>query len=259
MKTTSETPKQTHAEFLASLRDAHNQGRPIAYFRQWPVEYLIEAGLPPDWLKKCGLIQPDGSAAKLPSQCSQRGFAAIATRLYGKPVNQAAISRAVRKEGLAVAVTPSNGRLNTDVALRWWEAQKIGSATEVDAKAARQNIACEREALELAAIKRREKKETGELISMAVVQNYIAGIGSRIAGHTDKLIEDKPGLRAIVRAAGLSLGISEETLNQLDSRLAVDFVTANDALKSEFKVISEAARKHIDEVQAEQIKKELSR
>jgi hypothetical protein len=34
---TESKPPQTHAEFLASLRDAHQNGRPIAYFRQWPL------------------------------------------------------------------------------------------------------------------------------------------------------------------------------------------------------------------------------
>jgi len=148
MQSDSNSEPQTHAEFLASLRESHQNGRPISYFRQWPVEYLVEAGLPQDWLEKCGLVKTDGTATDLPNQCSQRQFAEIVTKLFGKPVNQAAISRAVRFEGLNLAVTPSNGRLKTDAALRWWEANKAG----------RQRIAREREQMELDESKRRFDK-----------------------------------------------------------------------------------------------------
>jgi hypothetical protein len=167
---------QTHAEFLQSLRDAHAGGRPISYFRQWPVEYLVEAGLPDEWLRKCGLIQADGAAAKLPNQCSQRQFAEIVSKLYGKPVNQATISRAI-KDGLNVAVTPSNGRLKTDAALRWWEQNKAGAggsaiATEAEDKAARQRIARQREELELEEIQR---QQSGKWVSLAIAKQAASG------------------------------------------------------------------------------------
>jgi hypothetical protein len=164
MKTESkaDTP-QTHAEFLASLREAHQNGRPISYFRQWPVEYLVEAGLPQDWLEKCGLVKTDGTATELPNQCSQRQFAEIVTKLFGKPVNQAAISRAVRFEGLNLAVTPSNGRLKTDAALQWWRTNKTTSteeaATEAEHRRERQRIAREREEIELNIIKRKASQD----------------------------------------------------------------------------------------------------
>jgi hypothetical protein len=152
------TSGQTHAEFLQSLRDAHAAARPVSFFRQWPAEYLREAGLPQDWLEKCGLIQPEG-AAKIPTQCSQRAFAALVTRLYGKPINQAAVSRAI-KDGLKACVTASNGRLRTDAALRWWEINRAGVggsavASEAEDKAARQRIARQRDEIELAELERK--------------------------------------------------------------------------------------------------------
>jgi hypothetical protein len=170
------TSGQTHAEFLQSLREAHAGGRPLGYFRQWPVEYLVEAGLPDEWLRKCGLIQPDGTAAKLPNQCSQRQFAEIISKLYGKPINQAAVSRAI-KDGLKVTVTPSNGRLRTDAALRWWETNRAGLggsavATEAEDKAARQRIARQREQLELDEL---ERLQSGKWILLAEVEIIFAG------------------------------------------------------------------------------------
>jgi hypothetical protein len=255
----TETTSQTHDEFLASLRDAHANGRPLAYFRQWPEAYLIEAGLPKDWLKKCGLINADGD---IPSQCSQRQFAAIVSKRFGKPVNQAAVSRAI-VDGLNIAVTPSNGRLKTDAALRWWETNRAGVggsviATEAEDKAARQRIAREREEMELAQTKRREQFQKGETISVAVVKGYIAGIGAKIAGFYDRLIEDKDGLRADVQSAGIKLGISAETLHLLDGELAKRFVTANDGIKAEFRMAEADARKRIEELQREQVRAELA-
>ena len=182
---------QTHAEFLQSLREAHTGGRPIAYFRQWPVEYLVEAGLPPDWLKKCGLIQPDGTAAKLPNQCSQRQFADIVSKLYGKPVNQSAIGRAI-KDGLSVAVTASNGRLRTDAALRWWEQNKSGVggsmiATEAEDKAARQRIARQREEMELEEIQRRQ---SGRWVLTDAAAAIIGGTMGQYHSYNKNLLEN---------------------------------------------------------------------
>jgi hypothetical protein len=256
---TTEPSNQTHDEFLASLRDAHANGRPLAYFRQWPLAYLIEAGLPNDWLKKCGLINADG---EIPSQCSQRQFAAIVSKRFGKPINQAAVSRAI-VDGLNVAVTPSNGRLKTDAALRWWETNRAGVggsvvATEAEDKAARQRIARERDEMELAQTKRREQFQKGETISVAVVKGYIAGIGAKIAGFYDRIIEDRDGLRRIVHEAGLKLGIAGETLHLLDSALAKEFVTANDGVKAEFRMAQADARKRMEELQREQIQAELA-
>ena len=256
---TPETTEQTHAEFIESLRDAHKNGRPIAYFRQWPSAYLIEAGLPNDWLKKCGLMNDDGA---IPSQCSQRRFAAIVSKLYGKPVNQAAVSRAI-SEGLNVAVMPGNGRIKTDVALRWWEENKAGKggsavASEAEDKAARHRIAREREELELAQTKRREQFQQGETISVAVIQNFISGMATKIAGQYDRAIEDRDGLRAVVRAAAMRRGMSEENLHLLDTDLAKEFITANDAIKAEFRNLQLAAHQRTEELRQEQIASALA-
>ena len=162
----------------ASLREAHQNGRPISYFRQWPLEYLIEAGLPQDWLEKCGLVKTDGTPSNLPNQCSQRRFAEIVTKLFGKVVNQAAISRAVRFEGLNVAVTPSNGRLKTDAALQWWRVNKTASVedvtTEAEHRRERQRIAREREQIELDEMKRRAS-DAWTLTSVYLKEMTVAG------------------------------------------------------------------------------------
>jgi hypothetical protein len=260
-KTTSETTEQTHAEFLASLREAHADARPVSFFRQWPTAYLIEAGLPQDWLEKCGLIHDGG---KLPSQCSQRKFAEIVTKLFNKPINQAAVSRAIHSEGLKVAVMPGNGRLKVDVALRWWEENKAGKggsavATEAEEKAARQRIAREREEVELAEIKRRQQFQTGEVIPLATAKSVITGCASQVAGFYDRLIEDRNGVRKIVGDAGTRIGILPELLSRLDFELASDLQKANDSVKVEIGRLAAEADKKFDDIKNEQIRNELSK
>ena len=219
MKTDSTaTSPQTHAEFLASLRDAHQNSRPISYFRQWPVEYLIEAGLPQDWLEKCGLVKTDGAALGLPNQCSQRAFAEIVTKLYGKPVNQAAVSRAI-KDGLNVAVTPSNGRLKTDIALRWWEQNKAGVAgsliaSEQEDKAARQRIAREREQMELDEIKRRHSDDW-MLTSVAIftVKDVATTVRNSIRVTIEKRLKDE--VETVIRQTVSDVALQQTLVEKL--------------------------------------------
>src|ERR1035437_6594594 len=59
----------------------------------------------------------------------------------------------------------------------------------------------------------------GKQISVDLIKNNIGGIGARISGHYDKLIEDREGLRGIVRSCGIQSGISEEQIHALDSAL----------------------------------------
>ena len=87
----------------------------------------------------------------------------------------------------------------------------------------------------------------GKLISVDLIRNYVGGIGARISGHYDKLIEDRQGLRGVVKSCGAQAGISEEHLHILDSALAKEFVTANDHVKNEFRTLQEDAKTQIDE------------
>jgi hypothetical protein len=116
---------------------------------QWEERKLAEAGL---------IDATAALAAGLPSQASQRQFAEIVYKLFGKPTSQAEISRAVR-DGLKVCVTASNGRLRVAEALRWWEAHRAGVggsavAAEAQDKAARQSIARRKEQIELDELER---------------------------------------------------------------------------------------------------------
>jgi hypothetical protein len=143
-------------EFLASLLDAYTKARPLRFFQQWRPQDLIDSGIPTAWLRENHLL---GGPDELPAWCSQRRFAEIATRTFGRTVNQIAVSRAVRLEGLAAHVTASNGRIRTAAALEWWRANKASSETEITSEAEhrreRQRIARQREEIELAEIERK--------------------------------------------------------------------------------------------------------
>jgi hypothetical protein len=145
--------KAKRSEFLASLLDAYERARPLKFFQQWRPADLIAAGIPREWLKENGLLE-----AGLPAWCSQRSFAEICERTFGRVVSQAAVSRAVRLEGMAAHVTASNGRIRTAAALEWWRVNKASSEAEITSEAEhrreRQRIAREREQLELEELQR---------------------------------------------------------------------------------------------------------
>ena len=164
---------QSRADFLKSLFAAYQAARPLSFMRQWRPEDLLEAGIPREWLEQNHLVKGDGSTTDLPNRCSQRQFAEIVTKTFGKAVNQSAVSRAI-KDGLSVAVAA--GRLKTDAALQWWRANKTASVEEVASEAEhrreRQRIAREREQLELEEIQR---QQSGKWISLAAAEQAAAG------------------------------------------------------------------------------------
>lgn len=160
MKDDPNPSSQTHAEFLASLFEAYTKARPLAFFRQWRPEDLLDSGIPRDWLEQNHLVKADGGATEFPTFCSQRDFAEIVTKMFGTPVNQSVVSRAIRNEGMANCVTASNGRIRTDSGLQWWRQNKTASVeavtSEAEFKRERQRIAKEREQIELDRIKKIE-------------------------------------------------------------------------------------------------------
>ena len=155
-------PPQTRDDFLKSLFEAYAKARPLSFLRQWRPEDLIASGIPRDWLQENHLLKTDGESADLPSWCSQRKFSEIATRTFGRAVNQSSVGRAIRSEGMASCVTATNGRIRTDAGLQWWRVNKTTSikeaATEAEHRRERQRIAREREQMELDESKRRFDK-----------------------------------------------------------------------------------------------------
>jgi hypothetical protein len=186
MTTESNTP-QSRADFLASLFAAYQAARPLSFMRQWRPEDLLEAGIPREWLEQNHLVKGDGSTTDLPNRCSQRQFAEIATKTFGKAVNQSTVSRAI-KDGLSVAVAA--GRLKTDAALQWWRANKTASVEEVASEAEhrreRQRIAREREQLELEEIQR---QKSGKWISTDTASQIASGAMRQYHDYLKGLLE----------------------------------------------------------------------
>jgi len=99
-----------------------------------------------------------------------------------------------------------------------------------------------------------ERATSGKWILFAIVKSYVNGMGARACAAYDRAIEDRDGLRKIVREVAARCGATEEFILRLDAELAREFVTANDNLKAEFKRTQVEAQKHFEQQRKEQLK-----
>lgn len=180
---------------------------------------------------------------EIPDYCSQSEFARLMSELYNAFVSPQMISVAISKEGMPGKMT--NGSLKTSLAAPWWEENKVRKVADAQGNlfAKAQAADAERKIDEA----RRARLEANELerstsnkwIELALVENFMEGRGLRDCDATDRLIEDKTGLRKTIMeqlAAWLNSKLKTHNLElpEFDAILAEEFRKANDALKKQF-------------------------
>lgn len=102
-----------------------------------------------------------------------------------------------------------------------------------------------------------ERQTSGKWILFASVKSHINGMAAKVCGFFDRAIEDKDGLRRVVREAMARCGATEDLVQTVDAELAKDFVTYNDTLKAECAKTAADAQKHFESERKEQLKGSL--
>lgn len=244
-------------EFYASLRKAHADARPKNYFMQWPTEYLIAAGLPRDWMIKCGLIKSDGVAdvnSDCPQDCSIRELCLHLEKLFGVVVDKMKVSEALNT-WMKPARKDKHNPIKRDIAVKLWQENVGGSPedakTAADYKKAILKIERDQKQLDLDEAKKLTDGKWGLISSM---KSFALGLAALVAGLFDKFIEDKDGARRIVREVYLKCGATEEMVLRADALLASEFQTANDGLKKQCGIEGERAFKRFEQQRKDELK-----
>jgi hypothetical protein len=100
---------------------------------------------------------------------------------------------------------------------------------------------------------RLEQFEQGNLIPFGAVTSYIAGIAGRLSKYYERLIEDKAGVRRVVREAIEANGFTNpDLISAVDARLAEQLAKAHDDLKLEFAAARDFAMTEIEKIRSEQ-------
>ena len=156
---------EAKAKFFASIRKAYESARPASYFRQWPLEYLLEAGLPKEFLETLGKLKtswPSSVPGKFPAEVNQTEMAEIISNHFNITVDKTALGKLKDKPWIEPCWNGGqhgNQRWKPEITLRLW-AENMGdkndNATEADDR--RAIVAMEREskAITLAKLKRIE-------------------------------------------------------------------------------------------------------
>lgn len=195
-----------------------------------------------------GLARSSPAPVDLPDYCSQSEFAKLMAELFNVFVSPQMVSVAINREGMPGKMT--NGSVKVSMALKWWESNKVLKPSDIQGNLFQQAQAAEHQAkidngrrirLELEEL---ERSTSNKWIELSVLENFMEGRGLKDCDATDRLIEDKKGLRPIVLNAVkewlapvlATLNPQLSTLNYeiLDARIAEEFRAANDDLKKQF-------------------------
>jgi len=101
-----------------------------------------------------------------------------------------------------------------------------------------------------------KQRTSGKFMESVIVADYFDGFGTWMGEQQNRLIEDKAGLRSIVREQALASGISPELADLLDIALATAFAGANDAFKRGIALRQGELIKQLEKLRAEQIEGE---
>lgn len=244
-------------EFYASLRKAHADARPKNYFMQWPTEYLIAAGLPHDWMIKCGLIKPDSIedvGSDCPQDCSIRELCVHLGKVTGTTPDKMKVAEALNT-WMKPARKDKHNPIKRDIAVKLWM-ENVGGTPE-DAKTAadykREILKVEKEQKQLE-LDKFKKENDGKWGLVASMKSAVLGLAAILAGYQDRFFEDKDGARKIVREAAARCGATEEFILRQDAELAKDLPAANDALKTQCAIEGEKCFKRFEADNRERMK-----
>jgi hypothetical protein len=107
---------------LTSHLKAWGEGKPPKYFERFPLQELLDAGIPHEALAKAGLVTAQTSGAPrgdLYEPVSLRELAKLLSDLYGEYIDPMRLSRCFTERGAEGRRT--NGSIVPAVFIKWWD------------------------------------------------------------------------------------------------------------------------------------------